>query len=394
MASAGQEAEPPSSERKKDRDSIQALLTEGAHPMLGNGTHVNGLLDGATAQVPAIAPELEVARKVAGDLYRPMEERLEAFEDIFDSEIGDTGLNRARNIEREVGLRQIFLKFDGGNPTGTQKDRIAFAQAQDAMRRGFEGMTIATCGNYGAAVALAAGVAGLRCVVFIPEGYHTKRIEEMVRNGAELVRVPGDYENAVTVSRQHAEVEEMYDANPGGANTALQLRAYGEIANEIYDELRDAPAAVAVPVSNGTTLAGIYRGFVSLYRRGKTSRVPRMVAGSSFGKNPIIQAYLKGTSECGDLPPEAIHETEVNEPLINWHSADGQFALEAIRSSSGWAGYATDKGMTTFARLIREHEGLSVLPASTAGLIAILDRHRKEPLANDRYVVILTGRRT
>ena len=119
-----------------------------------------------------------------------------------------------------------------------------------------------------------------------------------------------------------------------------------------------------------------------------------MVAGSSFGKNPIIQAYLKGTHECSDLPPETIHETEVNEPLINWHSADGQFALEAIRSSSGWAGYATDKGMTTFARLIREREGLSVLPASTAGLIALLDRHHKEPLANDRYVVILTGRRT
>ena len=54
-----------------------------------------------------------------------------------------------------MGLRQIYLKFEGGNPSGTQKDRIAFAQAMDAMRRGFDAITVATCGNYGVAVALA-----------------------------------------------------------------------------------------------------------------------------------------------------------------------------------------------------------------------------------------------
>ena len=111
--------------------------------------------------------------------------------------------------------------------------------------------------------------------------------------------MPGDYESVVDVSRRRADQDEVYDANPGGANTALQLRAYGEIAYEIYDELRDAPAAVAVPVSNGTTLAGIHKGFVSLYRRGKTSRIPKMVAGSSFGKNPIVQANARRLEEAG-----------------------------------------------------------------------------------------------
>jgi threonine synthase len=394
MASTNEDTEPPSRASKQDDQTATVAPPPEGTAAAGNGVHVNGLLDGATSIEPVIAPELAGQRAVAADWDRSIEERLEAFEDIFDSEIGDTGLSRARNIEREVGLRQIFLKFDGGNPTGTQKDRIAFAQAMDAVRRGYEGVTIATCGNYGAAVALAASLAGLRCVVFIPEDYHTKRIQEMVARGAEIVRVPGTYETAVADSKRHAEAEELYDANPGGANTALQLRAYGEIANEVYDELRDAPAVVAVPVSNGTTLAGIYRGFVSLYRRGKTSRVPRMVAGSTFGKNPIIQSYLKGSLSCDDLRPDRMHETPVNEPLINWHSADGDLTLQAIRASDGWAAYATDKGMLTFARLIREREGLSVLPASTAGLIALLDQHKREPLPNDRYVVILTGRRT
>ena len=352
------------------------------------------LLDGASAHFPLISPDLESQRRVASDLSRSLEERLEAFEDIFQSEVGDTNMARARNIEREVGLRQLFLKFDGGNPTGTQKDRIAFAQANDALRRGFDTVTIATCGNYGAAVALATSLAWLRCIVYIPEAYHTKRVKEMEDLGAEIRRVPGDYENAVTISMEQAEVEEMYDANPGGVNTPLQLSAYGEIAYEIYDELRDAPAVVAVPVSNGTTLAGIHRGFISLYRRGKTSRVPRIVAGSSFGKNPIVQAFIKGLPSCEDLVPSKIRETVVNEPLINWHSADGDLALEAVRNSGGWAGDASGRSMVSFSRLIREREGLSVLPASTAGLIALMDMHRKVPLPPDRYVVILTGRRS
>lgn len=350
------------------------------------------LLDGAIPQAPIIAPELETQKRLAADPLESLEMRLEAYEDIVESEVGDTSLSRSRNIERSVGLRQIYLKFEGGNPTGAQKDRIAFAQALDALRRGFDAITVATCGNYGAAMAIASSMAGLQCIAYIPEGYHTRRIHEMRYFGSEIVRVPGNYEDAVFASRARAEADEVYDANPGGANTAIQLKAYGEIAYEIYDELRDAPAVVAVPVSNGTTLAGIHKGFISLYRRGKTSRIPRMVAGSSHNKNPIIRAWAKNRPSCEDLSPDSIRETPVNEPLINWHAIDGDHALSAVRLTDGWASNASDRNMVTYARMIREKEGLNALPASTAGLIALLEKHRKSPLPGDRYVVILTGR--
>jgi len=352
------------------------------------------LLDGADPGVVTSAVDQDTVRRVCADRSLPLEERLEAYEDLFESEVGDTILTRARNIEREVGLRQIYLKFEGDNPSGTQKDRIAFAQADDAMRRGFDAMTVATCGNYGVAVSLAASLAGLRCYVYVPQSYRTSRIAEIEQNGAEVLRAPGDYEAVVEISRRRADIDEIYDANPGGANTALQLKAYGEISYEIYDELRDAPAAVAVPVSNGTTLAGIHRGFVSLYRRGKTSRIPKMIAGSSFGKNPIVRAFLKNATSCDNLPPDKIRETAINEPLINWSSIDGEHALRAIRLSGGWAGFVSDRNMLRFSRITREQQGLSVLPASTAGLIALLDRHQKTGLGNDRYVVVLTGRKS
>ena len=359
----------------------------------GSESTFPSLLDGAVGAFEPVSEDLESFRRIAGDPARSVDERLESYEDLIASEVGDTRLSRARNLEREHGFRQLYLKFEGGNPTGTQKDRIAFAQVHDAMRRGFEALTVATCGNYGAAVAFAASLAGMRCIIFIPEAYNTRRLEEMKAAGGEIRRVPGDYEAAVEASKLEAAARDLYDANPGGANTLMQLVAYGEIANEIYDDLRDAPAAVAVSVSNGTTLAGIHRGFANLYRRGKTSRVPKIIAGSSHGKNPIVHSYLKGYDECRDLNPSAVKETEVNEPLINWHSFDGDWALDAIRSSGGFADDASDRQMLKQARVLKEREGLSVLPASTAGLVVLLDHHAKEALPGDRYVAVLTGRR-
>ena len=88
-----------------------------------------------------------------------------------------------------------------------------------------------------------------------------------------------------------------------------------------------------------------------------------------------------------------MRETRINEPLVNWHSIDGDHALQAVRETGGWASYASDKNMSRLSRLLREREGLNVLPASTAGLAALAQRQTETPLAPDRYVVVLTGRR-
>ena len=199
---------------------------------------------------------------------------------------------------------------------------------------------------------------------------------------------------AVSASQELADAQGLYDANPGGANTPIQLAAYGQIAYEIYDELRDAPAIVTLPVSNGTTLAGVHKGFVSLYRRGKTSRIPRMVGSSTFGKNPIVRSFRLNLLHCEPLSPEKIRETSINEPLVNWNSLDGDLALEAIRSSHGWAAYTSDKAMLQMARKLAEQESLNVLPAATAGLISLLDQHDRSAFVGDRYVAILTGRKS
>jgi len=351
------------------------------------------LIDGAIANQPALSRETQTLKNKVLDKDASLLEKLEAYEEIINIEVGDTSLPRARNLERETDIKQIYLKFEGGNPTGTQKDRIAFAQCLDALRREFDTVTAATCGNYGVSLALASNLAGLRCIICIPEEYQTRRLREIQDLGAEILRTPGSYEDSVEFSKEFAEEKQYYDANPGGANTHLQLVAYSEISNEIYDILRDAPKVVAAPVSNGTLLAGVYRGFVTLYKRGKTSRIPRIVAGSSFRKNPIIVSYKSGSNNYQDIDRTLIRETPVNEPLINWHSFDGEEALNAIRQTEGWAEDISDKKLIRTSRHLMEKEGLNVLPASTAGLIAFLQKASAEKFENDRYVAILTGRK-
>ncbi|MFT6142560.1 MAG: threonine synthase [Myxococcota bacterium] len=341
---------------------------------------------------PASGASLGLAAPEAPDPALSLADRVAAFEDVADSLVGDSLFTRARNIERLFGISQLWLKFEGDNPTGTQKDRIAFAQVADALHRGFSTVTVATCGNYGVATALACSHAGLECVVVIPEGNHTRRVIEMHNLRARVQWAAGTYEDSVDASQALARDNGWYDANPGGANERVQLQGYATIADEVADQLGDAPAIVAVPVSNGTTLAGVHRGFERLHRRGKTSRIPRMVGGSAWRKNPVVHAFRTNLARCPELPVASIRETAVNEPLINWRSIDGDPCLAAIRLTSGHAADATDKQMKQMSALLRDQQALHVLPASTAGLIALLDLHAKQTLPPDRYVVVLTGR--
>ncbi len=348
--------------------------------------------DGVKTAENKVSQEAQQLANFVRNPSNSLVDRLESYEDIINLEVGDTGLNRAKTLEREFNIRQLYIKYEGDNPTGTQKDRIAFAQIYDALRREFHTVSLATCGNYGVAVALAANLAGIDCKIYIPESYHTDRIEEMGVLGAEIIRMPGNYEDVVKASSELAKQNDWYDANPGGSNTAIQISAYSQIALEIYDDLGDAPKYCAVPVSNGTLIAGIYRGFVSLYKRGKTSIIPKMIAASSSNKNPIVQSFLLGLENCKDLNPYSIKETKYNEPLINWHSFDGEEALYAIRESQGGAFNISDKKLREMTALLAKAEGFKILPAATAGLIALLEMDEKLNFEPGRFVAVLTAK--
>lgn len=309
------------------------------------------------------------------------------------TEAGATLFSRGRNLEAALGLRSVYLKFEGSNPTGTQKDRIARHCYEDAHEKGFDTITVATCGNFGASMAWACSHNGVRPAVFVPSDYHTPRLVEMERAGARVIRVPGDYEDAVLASKEAAKAHGWYDANPGSeAQWQIAKRGYGRIAHEIVAELGRMPDTVSVAVGNGTTLAGIYAGFQEVAVERNHSALPRMLAASTPRGNPVIKSWKMGSRTCLDLRPEELRETSVNEPLVNWHSFDGQRALDAIYESNGFASYATDADMRRLTALVRNVEGINVLTASTAALVALEKGVKERRVTDGLHVAILTGR--
>jgi len=326
---------------------------------LAANTVWDSLLDGSTPRYPDVDPDVQVLTRTASDCRLPTPDRLRAFPDITGSEIGDMSLTRVRNIEREMNLRNLYSKFEGGNSTGAQKDRVAVAQVQDELRWGYKGFATATCGNYSEAMALSRRLAGRRCLIIVPQGHDTNRVEEIFGYGAEIRFLGSDYEAACDFFRSAARGDGC-DANPGGVTTALQLGAYAQIAYEIYNDLRDTPAVVAIPVSNGTVLTGLYLGFLSLSRRCKVFRRLKMVAGSAYRKNPIVNSRIKGLPECRDLHPTGVWENAVNDALINRHSTDG----------------------------------FRFLPAPASGLLALIERYQIEPFLGDRDVAVITGKQS
>ncbi len=308
--------------------------------------------------------------------------------------IGDTIFTRSRNLERLLGYSNIYLKFEGGNPTGTMKDRASYACLKLAKEREFSELVVASCGNFGASYVTIARMFGIKVHVFIPEKYRTPRIAGMEKMGGIIHRAPGTYEDVVVASSEEASRRGWFNGNPGTPdNREVSIEAYATIAYEIAERLGRVPDVVAVPTGNGTTIAGINHGFQTLRKEGKAKKAPALIAASTIGGNPIISCYIGGEKRIRDLKPESIVETEYNEPLVSWICLDGQDALDALWESGGWAIHIADEEMVEYSKLLASEEGFSVLPASCASVAALTHYVREKRLKNGLdLVAVLTSR--
>ena len=172
----------------------------------------------------------------------------------------------------------------------------------------------------------------------------------------------------------------------------MKMLFYSQISYEIYRGLKKAPDYVFCPVGNGSTLAGIHLGFKRLFEEGKIKQLPRIVAVSTKRGNPIIKSFKEKRKTIIDLNPTDIHETKINEPLISWHSFDGQEALDALYESNGFGEYASDSMMIHFSKVLREEEGLLVHPASSSTLAVLAKMTNNNIPLKGTFVVLLSAR--
>ena len=298
---------------------------------------------------------------------------------------GDTPLLRASNLERHLekisgqslGL-EVYLKYDGANPTGSFKDRGMTMAISKAMEEGTRGVICASTGNTSASAAAYAARAGIRCFVVIPDGNIAMgKLAQAVMAGAKVIAVRGNFDQALTLVREAAERMKITLVN---SINPYRIEGQKSAAWEIVDALGAAPDFHFIPVGNAGNITAHWLGYKDSLERGQSSTLPKMMGFQAAGAAPLV-----------DGAPIENPETLATAIRIgNPASWDG--AVKARDESGGVIGKVTDADIIDAYRLLASAEGLFVEPASAASVAGLLQTVSQAGLPREGKVVCtLTG---
>ncbi|WP_051799430.1 pyridoxal-phosphate dependent enzyme [Catenuloplanes japonicus] len=273
---------------------------------------------------------------------------------------------------------RILIKDETRYASGSHKEPAARAVVARAIAEGKRRIVIATCGNYGRAMAMGAGALGMPCTVVLPAGWSDGGAF-MREAGADVVLVDGAYEDAVDESKRLAQADGAVDGNVDGPYVADVFAGHGLVAVALHAALGgEPPAALWVPVGNGTTVIAIARRFRDL-----GWDVPIHGVGSA-GNNPIVTSW---PGEYRMLGPDEVTTTDHNQPLVNWHALQGAEAMAAIAATGGAVHAATDEQLLAAQTVLHAHGAHPTAGGSVAmaGLLAATE-------LSGTHVVLLSGR--
>ncbi len=304
---------------------------------------------------------------------------------------GDTPLLPSPRLAEELGVAELFLKDDSGNPTGTFKDRALAISAGVARGAGLDGLICASTGNAGASAAAYAARAGLAAVVLVPRGAPTGKLAQAQICGAELLVVRGTYSDAYALAAAAA------DALPYLNTTTTFVNPHAvdggkTVGLELHEQMGDDPADwIVVPIGCGPLLVGIHEAFEELRRGGAVDRVPRLLAVQAAGCAPIVRAFAENADKIVAWGAPDTVVGALADPLVGYEH-EGLHTLHSIRETNGAAVAVEDDLTLSWLRRIAVTEGLFVEPAAAitlAGLqLAVADGRIG---ADDRVACCLTG---
>ena len=293
---------------------------------------------------------------------------------------GGTPLIHARRLGAEIGLDNLYLKFEGLNPSGSFKDRGMVLAVNRAVASGARAVVCASTGNTSASAAAYAAAAGLPCHVILPAGKVARgKLAQALAAGARLVMVDGNFDAALEAVRRLGE-----DGAAVVVNSINPDRLEGQqtAAWEIVDELGRAPDAVALPVGNAGNITAYWRGFrrYADEGRGAEGRLPRMLGFQAEGAAPIVRG------EPVESPETVATAIRIGNPA-SWNGA-----TTARDESGGVIEAVSDDEIMEAQRAIIRSEGVFCEPASAAGVAGVrrLSAERRIGPA-ETVVCVLTG---
>jgi len=284
----------------------------------------------------------------------------------------------SRNIGKALGLKNLYFKYEGLNPTGSFKDRGMVVAVAKALEAGSRVLMCASTGNTSASMAAYAARAGVRAIVVVPSGeIAMNKLSQALMYGAKVIALKGTFDTALETVRDltsRYNVALMNSVNPN------RLEGQKTAAFEIVDVLGDAPDYLILPVGNAGNITAYWKGFREYHAAGRSTRLPRMVGAQAEGAAPIVNGH-----------PVAQPKTVASAIRIG-NPASWEGATSARDESGGMIAAVTDTEILSAQVQLASSEGLFAEPASAAPLALLFRLVREGKIAKDALtVVVLTG---
>jgi threonine synthase len=267
---------------------------------------------------------------------------------------GFTRLVDARNLADDLGLRQLWVKDDSGNPTHSFKDRVVAVALSAARELGLQVLACPSTGNLANAVAAAAARAGIRSVVLVPSNLERQKILASAVYDTTLIAIEGTYDDVNKLASEIAGEEDDW------AFVNVNVRPYyaegsKTLAFEIAEQLGwRLPDQVVVPVASGSQLTKIDKGFTELIKLGLVPDKPYTIFGAqATGCSPVSVAYKAGTDAIRPVKPDTIAKS-----LAIGNPADGIYVLDICRETGGAVEDVTDDEVREAIVLLARTEGI------------------------------------
>jgi threonine synthase len=281
---------------------------------------------------------------------------------------GSTPMLRAPVLSEMVGAT-VRLKLEGGNPTGSFKDRGMTCAVSAAVREGAQAVICASTGNTAASAAAYAARAGITCAVIVPEGKIAQgKMAQTLMHGARVISLLGNFDQALTL------VRELTATNPIVlVNSVNEYRIEGQktAAFEIHEALEGGLDALCIPVGNGGNITSYWRGFREV------GAAPRMLGFQAEGAAPLVEGHPI------EHPETVASAIRIGNP-VRWEDA-----MAAATDSRGTIRTVSDAEILEAYRLLAYREGMFCEPASAASVAGLL-KYGAE--GAEQVVCVLTGR--
>lgn len=300
---------------------------------------------------------------------------------------GNTPLVHAEALSARIGDNfEVYLKYEGLNPTGSFKDRGMTLAVSHAAAEGSKAIMCASTGNTSASAAAYAAKAGMECLVIIPDGnIALGKMAQALMHGAKVFAVRGNFDDALRMVR---EITSNYPITLVNSVNPHRLDGQKTGAFEVVDSLGDAPDFHFIPVGNAGNITAYWRGYNQFMKLGKCSKTPRMMGFQAAGAAPIVHGHVI------DNPETVATAIRIGNP------ASWKFAEDARDSSSGMIDMVTDDEILTAYSWLARNEGIFCEPASAAGVAGLLrladegyfrEEHARVHGRKTRIVCVLTG---